>query len=141
MGDDVDPFGRKKDENPLAALGWEGGETASPVRPEPQTEPAPSRERARPAEPGPETWASPPPPREPPVSAASTSAAPAGPAHASPAGQAHEHDGVEALLASEIARTAGAGVGRLVRAVIVIVVVFAVLGAIISTYFRPAQQG
>ena len=29
MGDDLDPFGRKKDENPLASLGWHADETAS----------------------------------------------------------------------------------------------------------------
>ena len=29
MGDDLDPFGRKKDENPLGSLGWHGDETAS----------------------------------------------------------------------------------------------------------------
>ena len=29
--DDLDPFGRKKDENPLASLGWQGDETASPA--------------------------------------------------------------------------------------------------------------
>ena len=40
MGDDLDPFGRKKDENPLASLGWQGGETASTA-----AEPTAGRER------------------------------------------------------------------------------------------------
>jgi hypothetical protein len=38
MGEDLDPFGRPKDENPLAALGWDGDETASTVVPDPHTE-------------------------------------------------------------------------------------------------------
>ena len=36
MGDDLDPFGRRKDDNPLASLGWHDDETASTVEPEPQ---------------------------------------------------------------------------------------------------------
>lgn len=35
MGEDLDPFGRKKGENPLASLGWHGDDTASSAEPEP----------------------------------------------------------------------------------------------------------
>ncbi len=125
MADELDPFGRRKDENPLAGLGWEGDETASAV--EPQPEPAPERDRsaagARPAEPQAETWQQPPRrerERERPAASASASSSP-------------EAERIEALLRSHIVRGAGFGVGRLVRAVIIIVVLFAVFGGIIST--------
>ena len=43
MGDDLDPFGRKKDDDPLASLGWQADETASTTEPEPKPA-APTRE-------------------------------------------------------------------------------------------------
>lgn len=39
MGDEVDPFGRRKDENPLASLGWHGGERAGAAEPAPDDDP------------------------------------------------------------------------------------------------------
>ena len=120
MADDLDPFGRRKDENPLAALGWEGDETASTVAPQPEPTPKPEPERpavsARPAEPPGATR--PPPQRGPPAATA----------HASSA----EAERVEALLRSQLMRGAGFGIGRLVRAVIIIVVLFIVLGGVIG---------
>jgi len=122
MEDDLDPFGRRKDDNPLASLGWDGEETASTVDPQPGPRPEPATRpagRARPAEPA-ESWKRPTPPGERPVTTASEEASPAKP-------------GLErALLRSQLARGTGFGIGRLVRAVVLIVVVFAVLGGIIS---------
>ena len=81
MGDDLDPFGRKKDEDPLASLGWRGDETASSAELEPEpvttagraaamsagTEPAQERAREEPANdwPAPTPTATPPPRRAP----------------------------------------------------------------------------
>lgn len=118
MGDDLDPFGRKKDENPLASLGWHGDETASTAEPEraPEREPEPA-----------------------PVAsfgsaAASTQFEPRTPASlAEPdtgaahwrAPQGHDH-------AATTAPARAKPVGRLVRAVITLGVVVAVLGGLIS---------
>ena len=121
MEDDLDPFGRRKDDNPLASLGWDGEETASTVDPQPGPRPEPATRpagRARPAEPA-ESWKRPTPPGERPVTTASEEASPAKP-------------GLDRLLRSQLARGTGFGIGRLVRAVVLIVVVFAVLGGIIS---------
>ena len=106
MADDLDPFGRRKDENPLASLGWDGEQTASPAAPRP--------------EPAGETGESPPPRRE--RTVRSTTRPP----------QAAERDGLEALRA-QFAGRRRLPIGRLLRAVITVVVVFAVLGGIIST--------
>ncbi|MDP1847180.1 MAG: hypothetical protein Q8K79_05245 [Solirubrobacteraceae bacterium] len=41
MGDDLDPFGRKKGENPLASLGWQDGDRAGTAEPAGEHEPEP----------------------------------------------------------------------------------------------------
>jgi hypothetical protein len=56
MADDLDPFGRKKGEDPLASLGWTGSEGATRAEPAPKTradEPLPGLdpEPERPAQP------------------------------------------------------------------------------------------
>ena len=114
MGDDLDPFGRKKDENPLASLGWHGGETASTAEPEPE------REREAVASFGtaeePSQFA----PRAPsslaePDTSADHWRSPRGHDHARPTRPARSKP-----------------VGRLVRAVITLGVIVAVLGGLIS---------
>ena len=57
MGDELDPFGRRKDEDPLASLGWSGDETASTTEAQPQ--PARSAERAPPVASTQDTWRQP----------------------------------------------------------------------------------
>jgi hypothetical protein len=107
VGQDLDPFGRRKDENPLAALGWDAGETASTAVPEPQPEPPPTPERP------------------------AARARPTAPADA---------ERLEALLRSQLARGAGFGLGRLVRAVVVLAVLFAVVAAVMGSFIRPGVQ-
>ena len=116
MGDDLDPFGRKKDENPLASLGWHSDETASTAEPEPQRErePEPVASFGTAAEPTQFQPRTPPSLAEPDTGAARWR---------SP--QGHEH-------APTTASTPGKPVGRLVRAVITLAVVIAVLGGLIS---------
>ncbi len=124
MADDLDPFGRSKDDNPLASLGWEGDETSSAA--EPQPEPARTAERAPRAEPAGATWKQPPSraqPERPSMSAGDAGGAPS----------AADHERIEAALRSQFGRMQGVGVGRAVRALVVLVIVFAVLGAVISS--------
>jgi hypothetical protein len=123
MADDLDPFGRRKDENPLASLGWHGDETASTV--EPQPEPAVS------AEPAEEGWRAP--PSQPPAKAKPGRPRERATATASTASPQREAERLEAVVRSPLGRGRGVGVARMIRALIVIVIVFAVLGGIIST--------
>jgi len=135
MGEDLDPFGRRKDENPLASLGWHGDETASTA--EPLAEPA------GPPEPEPQTWKTPPrsPEREheheqreaegePPTASPRER-----PTATASAGESFpEAERIAAALRTQLrARVRSRGPGRLVRGVIILVVLFAVFGGIIST--------
>jgi len=124
MADDLDPFGRPKDDNPLASLGWTGDETASSVAPEP--EPTQSAAREAPAQPADAVWPQPG-PRPPGDERPSMSAGDAGPAASS-----HEAARLEAAL-RQLGRAQGLRAGRMVRILVIVVVVFAVLGGIIST--------
>ena len=118
MGDDLDPFGRKKDENPLASLGWHGDETASTVEPEP--EPERQREPEAVASFGTAGEPSQFQPRTPPSLAEPDRHA----AHwRSPRG--HDH-------AQPTTRARRQPVGRLVRAAITLGIIVAVLGGLIS---------
>lgn len=116
MGDDLDPFGRKKDENPLASLGWHGDETASTVEPEraPEREPEPEPVASFGTAGEPSRFGPPaPPPAEPDPDAARRRSA-AGHDHARPT------------------PARGKPVGRLVRAVIILGVIVAVFGSLIG---------
>ena len=113
MGDDLDPFGRKKDENPLASLGWDGDETTSTAQPEREREPEPVASFGAASD----TEHRPPAPSS--LSEPDTAAA-----HWRPP-RGHDH-------AQRTSPTRGKPVGRLVRAVIMLGVVIAVLGGLIG---------
>ena len=115
MGDDLDPFGRKKDENPLASLGWHGDDTASTAEPEraPEREPEPVASFGAASDTAHESGVPP-----------SRSAPDPGAARwRFPQGRDHAERGAPAR---------GKPVGRLVGAVITLGIVLAVLGSLIS---------
>jgi hypothetical protein len=130
MADDLDPFGRRKDENPLASLGWHGDETASTVESQPERaaspEPAEEGWRAPPSQPQPQPPTKPRPPRERTTATTTTTTA-------ETASPQREAERLESIVRARLGRGQGAGVARMVRALVVIVIVFAVLGGIIST--------
>ena len=128
MREDVDPFGRRKDENPLEALGWHGDEAASTA--EPQAESAES------SEPEQQRWKAPRRERERDRAGERPAKTPRErpPATASAGESFPEAERIAAALRSQLrGRERSLGPGRLVRGVIILVVLFAVLGGIIST--------
>ena len=112
MGEELDPFGRRKDENPLASLGWHGGDTAGAA--EPASEPDPVTMFGTAEQPG--------------TVVAQSAPAAAGSddhtAHRGPRGHDHARPTPRARRRRPVA--------RLVRAVVVLAVVIAVAGSVIG---------
>jgi len=122
MGEDLDPFGRKKDENPLASFGWEGDETAATA-----AEPSRNRNREREREAMPTAVfgaAAEPSDAEPRTPPSLPGPDPDPARWRSP--QGHDHAGPTATAPRRPA-------ARLVKAVIVLGALIAVLGGVIGT--------
>jgi hypothetical protein len=128
MGDDLDPFGRRKDENPLASLGWHDGGDGDTAEPEPEPEPEPvtmfGASDAAATEPVATFGAAAPPSADAARTPPSLAEPDAHPAHRGPP-RGHDH-------ARAARRAQRRPFGRLIRTLVVLVVLIAVIGSVIG---------